>query len=189
MPTRSMILPRIGLSVNNPATINTIAAILRIIATKMNTIRRSGPISGIPSRKSAMSSSHSKCMMVYITSFNLEIACFLFWSDIVSVTEVRLTSSVRTYPQCGQDLAEKLHVSVSTVRSWEQGRSNPDNDTLVEICRYYQVSSDYLLGVSNVDPVYEQHRRSSKLTAEEQAELKRYEEFLLYKRRKRKNTR
>ena len=88
-----------------------------------------------------------------------------------------------------EDLAEKLHVSVSTVRSWEQGRSNPDNDTLVEICRYYQVSSDYLLGVSNVDPVYEQRRRSSKLTAEEQADLKRYEEFLLYTRRKRKNTR
>ncbi len=51
------------------------------------------------------------------------------------------------------DLAQKLHVTLYTVRSWEQGKSSPSNEMLVQICRLYQVSSDYLLGLSDHDPL------------------------------------
>ena len=51
------------------------------------------------------------------------------------------------------DLAQKLHVTLYTVRSWEQEKSAPSHEMLVRICRLYQVSSDYLLGLSDYDPL------------------------------------
>ena len=47
------------------------------------------------------------------------------------------------------DLAQKLHVTLYTVRSWEQEKSAPSHEMLVRICRLYQVSSDYLLFMKN----------------------------------------
>ena len=45
------------------------------------------------------------------------------------------------------DLARKLNVSVFAIRSWEQEKSAPSHEMLVRVCRLYQVSSDYLLGL------------------------------------------
>ena len=45
-------------------------------------------------------------------------------------------------------LAEKLGVSVATIRSWEQGRSLPPSDKVIKICKLYHVSADYLLGLT-----------------------------------------
>lgn len=81
-------------------------------------------------------------------------------------------------------LAEKLHVTHFTVSSWEQEKSSPSHETLVSICRLYQVSSDYLLGLSDVDPAYIQRKRLEKLTKAELKELATYEEFLVWKRKK-----
>ena len=73
-----------------------------------------------------------------------------------------------------QVLAKALSVSVSTVRSWEHDKSSPDHSTLVAICRRYHTSSDFLLGLSE----------RQRLTEEEQNEMHRYEEYLLWKRKK-----
>ena len=78
-----------------------------------------------------------------------------------------------------QDLANKLHASLYAVRCWEQGKSDPSHDTLAAICRLYDVSADYLLGLSDEDPRCAQ-RRQSRLTPENAAMLKRFEAFLLY---------
>ena len=51
------------------------------------------------------------------------------------------------------DLAEKLDVTLYTVRSWEQEKSSPSHEKLVQICKLYHVSSDYLLGLSDRDPL------------------------------------
>lgn len=51
------------------------------------------------------------------------------------------------------DLAQKLNVTLYTVRSWEQEKSSPSHEMLVQICRLYHVSSDYLLGLSDQDPL------------------------------------
>lgn len=50
-----------------------------------------------------------------------------------------------------QQLADCLHVSLGTVRSWERNISSPDHDNLVKLCRKYNVSADYLLGLINED--------------------------------------
>jgi len=82
------------------------------------------------------------------------------------------------------DLAKKLNVSVATVRSWEQEKSSPPHEILVVICRLYHVSADYLLGLSNVDPVYMQRRRIKRFSEQETEDIKLFEEFLLWKKNK-----
>lgn len=49
------------------------------------------------------------------------------------------------------DVAEKLGVSQSVYGNYEQDKRRPDFETLVKICAFYHVSSDYLLGVPGAD--------------------------------------
>lgn len=80
-------------------------------------------------------------------------------------------------------LAQRLGVSLPTVRAWEQEKSSPSHEMLVELCRLYHVSADYLLGLTDEDPVYTCHHRQTHLTTKETAELKTFEDYLLWKRR------
>ena len=43
--------------------------------------------------------------------------------------------------------AEALHISATCYAGYEQGYREPDFKTLVKICKLYQVSADYLLGL------------------------------------------
>ena len=45
-----------------------------------------------------------------------------------------------------QTLADKLGISVWSVRAWEQGKSYPFSNVLLAICKLYGTSADYLLG-------------------------------------------
>ncbi len=47
-------------------------------------------------------------------------------------------------------LGETLSVSQDTVPLWETGKSLPDIETLVRICAIFDVTSDYLLGLSQI---------------------------------------
>ena len=51
------------------------------------------------------------------------------------------------------DIAKKINVSASTIGMWEQGRNQPDNDSLIKIANIFNVSTDYLLDndLSNID--------------------------------------
>lgn len=82
------------------------------------------------------------------------------------------------------DLAQKLNVAVSTIRSWEQEKSAPPHDMLVRICRLYRVSSDYLLGLSDIDPAYVQRQRLENFTKQELITIRDFEEFLMWKKGK-----
>lgn len=74
-----------------------------------------------------------------------------------------------------EDLAKKLGVSLSAVRSWEQEKSSPGHKALTSICRMYQVSADYLLGLTRTD-------HPEEFTREELAQIRQFESFLLWKR-------
>lgn len=80
-------------------------------------------------------------------------------------------------------LAKHLRVTVSTIRSWEQEKSSPSHDMLVAICRLYHVSADYLLGLSNMDPAYDQRQRTEIFSQQEMMLLREYEKFLLWRHR------
>lgn len=85
-------------------------------------------------------------------------------------------------------LAQKLHVTVSAVRSWEQEKSSPPHETLVSICKLYQVSADYLLGLTRVDPMYVQRRRLEDFSQEELDQLRDFEEFLRWRKGNRRKS-
>ncbi len=81
-------------------------------------------------------------------------------------------------------LAKKLSVTTFTVSSWEQEKSSPNHETLVSICKLYEVSADFLLGLSDIDPAYTQRRRLETFSREELESLAEYEKFLMWKRKK-----
>ncbi len=95
----------------------------------------------------------------------------------------RLAEARKDHGETQADLADSLGVSLSTVRTWEQEKSAPSHEMLVVICKRYKISSDYLLGLSDVDPAYEQTKQSTSLTREELLKLREYERFLLWQRK------
>lgn len=75
-------------------------------------------------------------------------------------------------------LAAKLGFSISTIRKWEQGLSEPNLDTICRICNMYGVTADYLIGLTDDDPLIYQ-RKQSRLTASQRKVLQTFESFLL----------
>ena len=62
--------------------------------------------------------------------------------------------------------------------------NKPPSDVLLAICKLYGTSADYLLGLTDIDPSDEARKQRQRLTEEEQNEMHRYEEYLLWKRKK-----
>ena len=76
------------------------------------------------------------------------------------------------------DLAALLNVSVPTIKSWEGEKSSPGHDMLVQICRLYNVSADYLLGLTDDDP-FLRKKKKERLSPENQEFLRKLEDLLL----------
>lgn len=55
-----------------------------------------------------------------------------------------------------KDMGERLNISASAYGFYEQGRNEPSLETLIKIAAIFQVSTDYLLGITNTRkaPVY-----------------------------------
>lgn len=63
-----------------------------------------------------------------------------------------------------QTLADELGVSRQSVSYYCNGQSSPDWETIVKIAGYFKVSSDYLLGLSEVDTPKTDIRATADLT-------------------------
>lgn len=59
----------------------------------------------------------------------------------MNLKELRIAKKVSQ-----QMLANHLNISRSTISMWETGSCQPDNNTLVKIAEYFDVSVDFLLG-------------------------------------------
>lgn len=46
-----------------------------------------------------------------------------------------------------KDVYTRLQVSPNCYASWEQGRTQPDIDSIKKLCKIFEVSADYLLGI------------------------------------------
>ena len=40
--------------------------------------------------------------------------------------------------------ASKLHIDVATLRSWEKGKTAPNYDKFMEICKLYKYPADFI---------------------------------------------
>lgn len=47
-------------------------------------------------------------------------------------------------------LAENINISQQALSKWENGYTQPDNDSLIKLAEYFCVSVDYLLGKTEV---------------------------------------
>ncbi|MCL2593552.1 MAG: helix-turn-helix transcriptional regulator [Defluviitaleaceae bacterium] len=50
-----------------------------------------------------------------------------------------------------QEAAKELGVSRTCYASWEQGRNKPNIDGVTKPCKFFDVSSDYLIGLEDKD--------------------------------------
>lgn len=48
-----------------------------------------------------------------------------------------------------RELGRRLGVCNQTVSFWESGQREPDLDALIKIAKFFEVSTDYLLGLEN----------------------------------------
>ena len=48
-----------------------------------------------------------------------------------------------------KDVYEKLGVSPNGYASYEQGRTEPNIDTIIKLCKIFDVSADYFLGIED----------------------------------------
>ena len=48
-----------------------------------------------------------------------------------------------------KDVAEAIGVTLSAYSNYEQGLREPSNQILINLCKYYEVSADYLLGIED----------------------------------------
>lgn len=60
------------------------------------------------------------------------------------------------------DAAKKLNISNITLSTYERDKRDPDTDTLRNMCLLYNVTADYLLGLSDL-PNPEESNKISKL--------------------------
>ena len=95
----------------------------------------------------------------------------------------RLAEVRKDHGDTQKSLAARLKVTHFTVSSWEQDKSEPSHEMLIQICQLYGISSDYLLGLSNIDPAYIRNR-TEVLNPADQALLKEMEDFIRWRHRK-----
>lgn len=62
-----------------------------------------------------------------------------------------------------KDIGEKLHISASAYGYYEQNRNEPSLETLVKLAQIYNVSTDYLLGLSNIRESTTEYITSTKI--------------------------
>ena len=98
---------------------------------------------------------------------------------------VRLAEVRKYHGDTQEAFANKMSVSVHTVRSWEQGKSSPSVETLADICRLYKVSADYLLDVKDRDSG--RSKDPSFMLNEEELQFLQYTEKFLISQKKQKN--
>ena len=83
-------------------------------------------------------------------------------------------------------MAKIFNVGISTISMWEQGQRIPRPNTLQDICDYFNVDMDYLMGRSDIKNRYQaglkydwekeekENNIISQLTAEELAKLEKF---------------
>lgn len=80
-----------------------------------------------------------------------------------SVFAVRLSELMKEYKKTQQDIAELVGTSRQAVAQYTDGSTQPTIERLYKIANYFQVSADYLLGISDVKSIDMQDKEISKV--------------------------
>lgn len=79
-------------------------------------------------------------------------------------------------------LSKFLNISASTIGMYEQGRRFPDENLLKHISQYFNVSIDYLLGLTNIpntvdDYIQKSNTNSYHINDDEQTLIRKYRQL------------
>lgn len=77
-----------------------------------------------------------------------------------------------------KELAAQFGLSHSTLSKYETGSRHPDPDTIIMLAKYFNVSTDYLLGLSPIPDGGLLAVNSDPLPPDAQRELDSYVEYL-----------
>ena len=66
----------------------------------------------------------------------------------------RLENLIEEYNLSQKELSTELHIAPSTLNGYLRREREPDYTTLVKLAKYFEVSTDYLLGLTNVRHPY-----------------------------------
>jgi transcriptional regulator with XRE-family HTH domain len=83
------------------------------------------------------------------------------------------------------DVANILKIERSTYGKYETGDSSPDYEKLLKLANFFEVSTDYLLGKTDIKAPIETiaaHHDGEEYTEEELVEIERFKEFVKMKR-------
>lgn len=72
------------------------------------------------------------------------LLCVLGVHIMIRIKQLRLEQNLSL-----RILASELHIAYSSLGKYERGEQQPSFETLIKIANYFNVSTDYLLGISN----------------------------------------
>ena len=67
----------------------------------------------------------------------------------MTATVNRIIELMQLEGDTASSLEQKSGLTTSSIAQWKKHRSNPSIDSLVKLCRYFNVSADYLLCLSD----------------------------------------
>jgi len=75
-----------------------------------------------------------------------------------------------------KEICEKLGVALTTYSNYENNNREPDFDTLIKLAKYFNVTTDYLLGITDIRNCYEcrENNAEDKLTQDEEKVIQLY---------------
>ena len=83
-------------------------------------------------------------------------------------------------------LAKVLNMTSSTISKYERGDLEPNNDTIIKIADFFNVSVDYLLGRNGEIQTIAAHHNGDEWTEEELKEIEKFKEFVRMKKKQSK---
>lgn len=60
---------------------------------------------------------------------------------------IKLSRALREWTQ--EEIAKKIGTTKHVISNWERGKANPDPNQIIALASTFEVSADYLLGLSN----------------------------------------
>ena len=85
----------------------------------------------------------------------------LIGGDSLKTFGERLRELRRENHMTGDELGKKFNVTKTAISYWENGKSFPDEETIKKFADFFIVSTDYILGNSDIRNPYENHQRIS----------------------------
>lgn len=64
----------------------------------------------------------------------------------VIIKELRIEKDLQQ-----KELAQVCNTTQDTISLWELGKRKPDADMIILLCKFFDVSADYLLGLEDID--------------------------------------